>query len=102
MQARVIPKRAAQPLHDRQQDGDIGGVTWHHLGADRAAIGIDDDGEDHLVEIRAMVLGIAPCPQRLAAFAVEGQGGRVHEDDGEIGKQVAPRRAKTAPPDHVS
>ena len=56
---------------------------------DRPAVAVDDEAEDHLLEIGAIVLGIAVLAKRLAALAVERQAGGVHEHRGEVGKEIA-------------
>src|ERR671910_3851673 len=68
-QARVIPKR-------------------HHLGADRASLAVDHHGQDHLLQVGPVVLGGAVSSQRVAALALKGERGGVHEHDGEIGEQI--------------
>jgi hypothetical protein len=80
----------AQPVDDRQQHGGIGGVARQHLGADRPALTVDDNGQDHLLQIRSMILGVAVSPQAVAAGAVERQAGGVHEDQRQIAEQIAP------------
>ena len=64
-------------------------ATWPHLGADRPAVAVDDEPEDHLLEFGAIVLGIAVLAQPLAALAVERQAGGVDEYGGEIGEEIA-------------
>src|SRR5262249_60349092 len=49
---------------------------------------VDDDCQDHLLRVGAMVFGVAISPQ-VAAGAVERQTGRVHEDQRQIAKQIA-------------
>ena len=61
----------AQTVDNRQQHRDVGGVARQHLGADWPPLAIDDDGQDHLLQIRPMVLRVAVSPQALAARAVE-------------------------------
>jgi hypothetical protein len=59
-------KALAQTVDDRQQHGGIGGVARQHLGADRPTIAVDDDGQDRLLQVGAMVLGVAISPEPLA------------------------------------
>lgn len=66
-------KALAQPVDHRQQHGDVGGVPRQHLGAERPAVAVEDDGQHHLLEVRPMVLGMAVGAQRLAAGALERQ-----------------------------
>ena len=82
-------KAPLQAIDDRQQRRHVGGIARPHLGADRPAVAVDDEAEDHLLQIGPIVLGIAVLAQRLAALAVEGEAGGVHEDGGEVGEQVA-------------
>ena len=83
-------KTSAQPVDDRQQGGDIGGVAGPQLAAQRSAVLIHDQPDDHLMEIRAVVFRMAATTKRLAAPSLEGQAGGVHEDHAEFGEQVAP------------
>src|SRR5207302_9262494 len=83
-------KTSAQPVDDRQQGGDIGGVAGPQLAAQRPAVLIHDQPDDHLMEIRAIVFRMAATTKLLAAPSLEGQAGGVHEDDAEFGEQVAP------------
>jgi hypothetical protein len=46
-------------------------LPGHILAADRTAGAVDDEAEDHLFQIRPVVLGIAVLAERLAAFAHE-------------------------------
>lgn len=63
----------SQPINHRRQDGHVSGVVGHHLGADRPALGINNQRQDHLRQIGAEVLGMLALAQRLAARAMEGQ-----------------------------
>src|SRR5215467_6534820 len=83
-------KTSAQPVDDRQQGGDIGGVAGPQLAAQRPAVLIHDQPDDHLMEIRAVVFRMAATTKLRAAPSLEGQAGGVHEDDAEFGEQVAP------------
>ncbi len=79
----------AQTVDHRQQHRHIGGVAGQHLGANRPALAVDDDGQDHLLQVRPMVLRVAVSPQAFAACATKRQTGRVHEDQREIAEQLA-------------
>src|SRR5947208_1884607 len=83
-------KTSAQPVDDRQQGGDIGGVAGPQLAAQRPAVLIHDQPDDHLMEIRAVIFRMAATTKLLAAPSLEEQAGGVHEDDAEFGEQVAP------------
>ena len=61
----------AQTVDNRQQHRHIGGVAGQHLGADRPPLAVDDDGQDHLLQVRPMVLRVAMSPEALAAGAAE-------------------------------
>ena len=54
---------AAQAINDRNEHADIGGVAGPHLRADRPALRIDHHAHDHLHEVGAVVLGVAPLAQ---------------------------------------
>src|SRR6202040_3122881 len=49
-------------------------------------------GEDHLPQVRAMVLAVAVLAQRRPAGALEVEAGRIHEHQVEPCEQVAPMR----------
>ena len=66
------------------------GVAGPQLAAQRPAVLIHDQPDDHLMEIRAVVFRMAATTKRLAAPSLEGQAGGVDEDDAEFGEQVAP------------
>ncbi len=83
-------KTRAQPIDDRQERGHVGGIAGPQLGAQRPAVLIHDQPDNHLMEIRAVVFRVARTAELRAALALEGQAGGVHEDDAELGKQVAP------------
>ena len=82
-------KALAQTVDYRQQHDGISRVARQHLGANRPALAVDDDSQDHLLQIGAMVLGVAIGSQAVAPGAVERQAGRVHEDQRQIAKQIA-------------
>lgn len=46
----------AQPVDNRDQHADIGGVARPHFRTDRPALAIDDDADDHLVEVGTVIL----------------------------------------------
>jgi hypothetical protein len=64
-------KPCAQAVDHRQQRRDISSVSLAHLSADRPAVAVDDEAEDHLFQVRPVVLGIAALPQRFAALTVK-------------------------------
>ena len=82
-------KALAQSVDDRQQHRGIGGVAGQHLGANRPAVAVDDDRQDHLLQVGAMVLRVAVSPEARAAGAVGRQTGCIHEDQREIAEQIA-------------
>jgi len=58
-----------EPLDHRQQRGDVGGVAGPQLGTNRSPAAVDDDGEHDLLQIRAVILGVAvlagsPAPSK--------------------------------------
>src|SRR5271168_3191598 len=88
-------KTRAQPVDHRQQGGHVGGVAGPQLGAQRPAVLIHDQPDDHLIEIGPVVLRVAATTKLLAALSLKGQAGKgqaggVHKDDAELGKQIAP------------
>src|SRR5271169_2930067 len=83
-------KTRAQPVDHRQQGGHVGGVAGPQLGAQRPAVLIHDQPDDHLIEIGPVVLRVAATTKLLAALSLKGQAGGVHKDDADLGKQIAP------------
>src|SRR5215469_9291350 len=73
-------KALAQTVDDRHQHPRVGGVAGQHLGANRPALAVDDNGEDHLLQVWPVILRMAMSAKTLAASAVEGETGRVQED----------------------
>ena len=86
----VDAEATRQAVDRRDQAGHIGGVSRPHLGAHRAAVAVEQHGQDHLVEVGPVVLGEAASPERLTARALEIEAGGVHEHDIERGEQIAP------------
>ena len=80
----------AQTVDDRQQRLHVGGVAGPGLGTDRPAVVVDDDPDDHLAQVRTMVLRLAMPAEGLAAGAVEEERGGIEQHDGEIGEQASP------------
>src|SRR5262249_16030121 len=60
-----------------------GGVARPHLRAHRPPVAIEQHREDHLPQVRPMVLAVAVPAQRLPASVLEVQAGGVHEHPGE-------------------
>ena len=54
---------AAQAIDDRDEHADIGSVAGPHLRADRPALSVDHHADDHLHQVGAVVLGVAPLAQ---------------------------------------
>jgi hypothetical protein len=79
----------AQTVDDRQPNRHIGGVAGQHLGANRPPFAVDDDGQDHLLQVRPMVLRVAMRPQTVTVRPAERQTGRVHEDQRQVAEQIA-------------
>src|ERR1700729_1256789 len=77
----------AQPLDDGDQRGDVGGIAGPHLRADRPSLLIDDDADDHLVQMRPIILGVTAFTERGATLTLEIDRGGVHEHHGEIAEQ---------------
>ena len=82
----------AQPVDHRDQRRHVGGVARPHLRAHRPAVAVDQHGQDHLPQVRTVILAVAVPAQRLAAGALEVQAGGVHEHQVEPREQVAPMR----------
>ena len=61
----------AEPVDDRDEGGNIGGVARPHLRAHRPAIAVDHYRQDHLAKIGPVILAVAVTAQPLAAGAFE-------------------------------
>src|SRR3954468_716509 len=53
------PEAMAQAIDDGHKHAHIRGIARHHLGADRASFGVDYRGQDHLLQVGPMILGVA-------------------------------------------
>src|SRR5688572_19229848 len=80
----------AQPVDHRDQRGDVGDIARPDLGAHRPPVAIDQDRQDHLAEVRAMILAVAVAAEGLAARAFEVETGGVHEYQIEPAEEIAP------------
>ena len=88
----VDRKALAQPVDRGDQAAHVGGVSGPHFGAYRPAVAVEQHRQDHLVEVRPVVLGEAPPPERLPARALEIETGGVHEHQVDRAEEVAPPR----------
>src|SRR5262252_2207150 len=70
-------------------------VARPHLRAHRMTITIDQHRQNHLSQIRSMILAISVASERLPAGALEVQTGRIHEHQVEASEQVAPMREQS-------
>jgi hypothetical protein len=82
----------AQPVDHRDQRRHIGAVPRPHLRAYRPPVAVNEHRKDHLPQIPSVILAVAVVAQRLAASALEGEAGGVHEHQVEPRDQVAPMR----------
>ena len=85
----------AQPGYHRYQRSDVGGIAGPQLAADWPAVVINDDAEDHLMQVRPGILGMTVVAERLAAVALEIQAGSIEDRQPDIVEQVA------APAEHL-
>ena len=69
-------------------------VDTFAIAADVAvrAIAVEQHGQDHLLQVRPVILAVAVLTQRLPAGALEVQAGGVHEHQVEPREQVASMR----------
>ena len=81
---------AAEPIHDRDERRDIGRVARPQLTADRSPLTVEHGPDDHLLEVRPVVLAVATLTDRLSPLSLEVDGGRVEEDQLELSEQVTP------------
>ena len=74
------PEPAAEPIDYRDERRDIGRVARPQLTTDRSPLTVEHGPNDHLLEIRPMVLAVATLTDRLSPFSLEVDGGRIEED----------------------
>ena len=82
----------AQPVDHRDQARHVGRVARPHLRAHRPSVAVDQHRQDHLAQVRTVILAEAVLSQRLPAGALEVQARRIHEHQVEAREQVAPVR----------
>src|SRR5580692_724669 len=97
--ALIIPRSATmqtRPMEKRWRRRSTTGtrlpvsaVLPGHISV-HTAIALEQHGENHLAQVRPMILGIAVPAERLPAGALEIQTGRIHEYEIELGEQVTP------------
>ena len=70
---RAISKRRSAGLAERSPDQrrHVGGIARPHLRAHRMSVAVRLHGENHLPQVRAMVLAVAVLAQRLPASTLE-------------------------------
>ena len=81
-----------QPVDHRDHGRHVGSIARPHLRAHRSPVAVEQHGEDHLPQVRAVVLAVAVLAQRLPASTLEVEAGRIHEHQIEPREQVAPMR----------
>jgi hypothetical protein len=64
-------KSRFESVNDRQQTVDIGGITWPHLTANRLALVIKNRADNHLDQIRPVVLAKSSLTDTFTAMALE-------------------------------
>lgn len=84
-----------QSGYHRYQRGDVGGVARPHFAANRPAILVNDDAEDHLMQIRPEIFAMTVVADRLAAVTLEIQAGGIEDRQPDIVEQAA------APGEHL-
>jgi hypothetical protein len=82
----------AQPVDDGDHGRHIGSVARPHLRAHRPPVAVEQHGQDHLLQVRPVILAVAVLTQRLPAGALKVQAGGVHEHQVEPREQVASMR----------
>ncbi len=83
-------KARAQALDDRHQRRDVRRVARPGLRADRPALAVEHHRDDHLVEVRPVILAVAAPAQPLPAGALEVEAGGVHEHHVQGREQIPP------------
>src|SRR5215207_10201132 len=98
--AQIMPRSATtqtRPMPKRRRRRSMTGTSTltsavlpgHISEQNRPACGVDHHAYDHLHQVGAVVLGVAPLAQGLPAHAGKRQRGRVHEHHREFAEQVA-------------
>ena len=88
---------AAEPIDHRDERRHVGRVAGPQFTADRSPLTVEHGPDDHLLEVGPMVLAVAALADRLSAFSLEVDRGRVEEDQLELGEQVAPAGEQSPP-----
>ena len=97
MQTLADPEPAAEPIDYRDERRDIGRVARPQLTTDRSPLTVEHGPDDHLLEIRPMVLAVATLTDRLSPLSLEVDGGRIEEDQLELSEQVTPVGRRVPP-----
>ncbi len=74
-------KPGPESIHHGHEAGHVRSVSRPHFATNRTALVVDHRTHHHLLEIRTMILVMAPLTQRLAAFSLEVDGGGVEEHE---------------------
>ena len=85
---------AAEPIDYRDERRDIGRVARPQLTADRSPLTVEHGSDDHLLEIRPVILAVASLTDRLSPLPLEVDRGRIEEDQLELSEQVTPSGEK--------
>jgi hypothetical protein len=69
------PMARAEPIDQVNERCHVGGIAQPHLRAHRPPVAVDQHSENHLAQIRPMVLAETMLAERLPAQAFEIQAG---------------------------
>jgi hypothetical protein len=78
------------PFAYRHEGFDIGGVAGPHLAADRPALIVNDDTNDHLLEIWPMIFTESPFAEALAALTLKVDRSGVEKHQLKLAEQIPP------------
>ena len=78
-----------QPRDHRYQGCHVGRIARPHLAADRSSGLVDDDAEDHLMQIGAAIFGMTVETERRSAFAFEIQARGIEDRQPDIIEEAA-------------
>src|SRR5262249_27241857 len=82
-------KPLVQPIDHRHQRGDVGGIAGPHLGTNRSSVTVNQHREDHLPQIRSVILAISMPTERLSPLPFEVETCGVKKYQVEAGEQIA-------------
>src|SRR5262245_45570460 len=83
------PETLSHALNYREESFDIGRVARPHLATDWSTLDVQDNADDHLVEIEPMIFSVAAFTDLHSASAIKVERSGIEKDQVDFGKQIA-------------